>query len=164
MVFLQWLQIVKKVFISYNSTNDKVNEFVKQLKTKLESDGCDKAFIFQSPEDNRPGVNWPDNLAERIDSCDAFLAVITQGYLDSDIFSDEFHAALHKKLLIPIIFEDRKPDFSQGISKHGLAIKNGASSINRISFQKPEIEEIPYNNLLIGLGLKEAVSSKTGIQ
>ena len=153
-----------KVFISYNSSDKDVNEFVKQLKTKLESDGCDKAFIFQSAEDNRPGVNWPDNLAERIDSCDAFLAVITQRYLDSDICSDEFHAALHKKLLIPIIFEDRKPDFSQGISKHGPAIKMGASSINRISFQKPEIEEIPYNNLLIGLGLKEAVSGKTGIQ
>ena len=140
-----------KVFISYNSSDEEVNKFVKQLKTKLESDGCDKAFIFQSPEDNRPGIDWPDNLAERIESCDAFLAVLTQGYLDSYICSDEFHAALYKKLLIPIIFEDRKPDFS----KHGPAIKMGARSINRVSFQKPEIEEIPYNKLPIGLELRE---------
>ena len=152
-----------KVFISYNSSDKDVNEFVKQLKTKLESDGCDKAFIFQSAEDNRPGVNWPDNLAEGIDSCDAFLAVITQGYLDSDICSNEFHAAhvTHKKRIIPIIFKDRKLDYKNG--KHGLAIQMGASPINRVSFLKPEIEEIPYNNLLIGLGLKEAVSGKTRI-
>ena len=153
-----------KLFISYNSSDEEVNKFVKQLKTKLESDGCDKAFIFQSAKDNRPGIDWTDNLAEQIESCDAFLAVLTQGYLDSDICSDEFHAALHKKLLIPIIFEDRKPDFSKGKSKHGPAIKMGTSSINRVSFQKPEIEEIPYNKLLIGLGLREPEPGKTDIQ
>ena len=111
----------KKVFISYNSTKDKeVKEFVKELKTKLESDGCDKAFIFQSAEDIRPGVNWPDNLAERIDSCDAFIVVITQGYLDSDPCSDEFYAAhvTHKKR---IILKDHKLDYN--IGKHGNFFK-----------------------------------------
>ena len=146
-----------KLFISYNSSDEDVNGFICQLKTKLESDGCDKAFIFQSPEDNRPGDNWPDNLAEQIKSCDAFLAVITQGYLNSDICFDEFHAAhvTHKKRIIPIIFEDRKPDYNTG--KHGGAIRMGADPINRVSFQKPEMEEIPYKKLLIGLGLKEPI-------
>ena len=148
------------LFISYNSSDEDVNAFVCQLKTKLESDGCDKAFIFQSAKDNRPGDNWPDNLAEQIKSCDAFIAIITQGYLDSDICSDEFHTAhvIHKKRIIPIIFQDRKPDYNTG--KHGGAIQMWASSINRVSFQKPEMEEIPYNKVLIGLGLKETTPGR----
>ena len=149
-----------KLFISYNSSDEEVNAFVCHLKTKLESDGCDKAFIFQSAKDNPPGDNWADNLAEQIKSCDAFIAIITQGYLYSDICFDELHTAYvtHKKRTIPIIFQDRKPDYDTG--KHGGAIQIGISPINRVKFQKPEMEEIPCNKVLIGLGLKEAVPGK----
>ena len=61
------------------------------------SDGCDKAFIFHS-EDNPPGVNWLE-----IETCDSFVAIITQKYLDSDICYYEFNAAFvtHKKPIIP---------------------------------------------------------------
>ena len=107
----------KKVFISYNSSNDKVNEFVGQLKRKLEDDGCDKAFIFQSPIDNPPGEKWIDKIAKEIETCDAFVAIITKGYVNSDICYYEFHDAhiTHKKRVIPIIFEDPiyKPHFSK---------------------------------------------------
>ena len=151
----------KKVFISYNSSDKEVNGFVEQLKTKLESDGCDKAFIFQSAEDNPPGEKWVDKIAKEIKTCDAFVAIITQGYLDSDICYYEFHNApvTHKKQMIPIIFKDRKPDFSKG--KYAAGIQLLVSPIGYVTFTKPEMEDIPYDKVLIGLGLKEAVSGKT---
>lgn len=152
-----------KVFISYNSSDDKVNEFVQQLKRKLEEDGCDKAFIFQSPIDNPPGEKWLEKIAKEIETCDAFVPIITQKYLDSDICYSEFHAAplTHKKRTIPIIFEDRKPDFSKG--KYAAAIQLLVKPIGYVTFKKPEMEDIPYDKVLIGLGLKESVLGKAGI-
>lgn len=155
----------KKVFISYNSSDDKVNKFVKQLKRKLEEDGCDKAFIFQSAIDNPPGEKWLQKIAEEIETCDVFLAIITRGYLDSYICYVEFHAALltHQKRVIPIIFEDPiyKPRFSKG--KYAAGLQFLVKPIGYVTFKKPEMEDIPYDNILIGLGLKEAVLGKTGI-
>ena len=153
-----------KIFISYNSRVKEVVQFAKKLKSKLdELEEVSETFIFQNPEKNPAGATWDDKLAKKIRDCDAFIAIITQGYLDSDICHDEFHAAhvTHQKLIIPIIFEDKnlRPDYKKG--KHGAAIEMGVKPKNWVIFKTTDVEESasegemsPYEQVLTGLGFE----------
>ena len=96
--------LAKKFFISYCSKDEDVSEFAKEMKRRLEEAGH-TAFIFQNPVNNPAGTVWSQHLAEQIENCDAFIAVITQKYLDSKICYKEIsHASEKEKLLLPVIY------------------------------------------------------------
>ena len=162
-----------KIFISYNSRVKEVAGFAKKLESKLKLDheiSIDEVFIFENPKKNPSGATWYNKLAEKIRDCDAFIAIITQGYLDSDICYDEFHAAhiKHKKLIILIIFQDLKPDYKSG--KHGAGIEMGVSQKNWVIFKTTDVDEgasegemSPYEKILNGLRSVPSKSLDIGI-
>ena len=152
-----------KIFISYNSRVKEVADFAKRLASKLkEHQEVVEIFIFQNPEQNPAGNQWYNRIAEKIRDCDAFIAIITQGYHDSSICYDEFQFAhvKYKKLIIPIVFKDQnlEPDYIKG--KLGAGIEMGIGPINWVKFKTTDVEESssdgemsPYDQILNGLGL-----------
>ena len=137
-----------------------VADFAKKLESKLKEHDHVVVFIFENPEENPAGALWYNRLAEKIRYCDAFIAIITQGYLDSDMCYEEFFSAnvTNKKLIIPIVFEDPnlKPDYKKG--KLGAGIQMGTGPRNWVKFKTADVEESasdgkksPYEQILIGL-------------
>ena len=140
------------IFISYNSRDEKVNHFVRDLKTKLEEEAdIDQAFIFEDPVDNPAGHVWTKKLSEKIVNCHAFFAVITQPYLDSDICHQEITYAhnTHKKPIFPIIFEDHKLNY--GVGQYSRPIEAIVTRVNYVTFETAEVETSKYDDLLTGL-------------
>ena len=121
----------KEFFISY-SKDEYVSKFAKEMKRRLEQAGR-TAFIFEDPVDNPAGIVWEQHLAEQIENCNAFIAVITQKYLNSNICHQEIsYASNKKKLLLPIIYYEQ-PQFST--STYGGAIEMKINKINYIKFE-----------------------------
>ena len=157
-----------KIFISYNSRVKEVAEFAKKLESKLnELEHEVEIFIFENPEKNPASATWYNLLGEKIRDCDAFIAIITQGYLDSHMCYEEFFSAnvTNKKLIIPIVFEDPnlKPDYKKG--KLGAGIEMGVKPKNWVKFKTTDVDErasddkmSPYEQILNGL---QSVPSKS---
>ena len=147
-----------KIFISYYSRDGDVSQFVKDLKTKLEKEAdIDQVFIFQDPVDNPAGRVWTENLMRKIVDCHAFLAVITQPYLDSDICHQEITYACNtlKKTIFPITFEDRKPSYEVG--QYSRSIEAIVKRVNYVTFETTEVETSIYDNLLTGLRQRKSL-------
>ena len=153
-----------KIFISYNSRVKEVVDFAKKLESKLnELDReANEIFLFENTEKNPAGTKWYNRLAEKIRDCDAFIAIITQGYLDCDMCYEEFFSAnvTNKKLIIPIVFEDPnlKPDYKKGKLGHGIEM--GVKPKNWVKFKTTDVDESasdskmsPYEQILNGLRL-----------
>ena len=151
-----------KIFISYNSRVKEVADFAKKLGLKLNEldHEVNEIFLFENPEENPAGALWYNRLAEKICDCDAFIAIITQGYLDSDMCYEEFFSAnvTNQKLIIPIVFEDPnlKPDYKKG--KLGRGIEMGVKPKNWVKFKTTDVDESasdgemsPYEQILNGL-------------
>lgn len=140
-----------KIFISYSEIEE-INRFVGDLKTELEEElGVEQVFNFQCSADNPAGTVWTENLAREINDCDAFIAVITQKYLNSEICCKEVaYAQKKKKVIIPIIFNDRKPNYED--SSYGLSIEFIATSFyNYVPFETTKMEPSEYKRLKQGL-------------
>lgn len=140
------------VFISYYSRDGEVNQFVKDLKTKLEKEAdIDQVFIFQDPVDNPAGRVWTENLMKKIVDCHALLAVITQSYLDSEMCHQEitYACSTHTEKIFPIIFKDRKPSYEVG--RCGRSIEAIVKQVNYITLETTEVETSKYEDLLTGL-------------
>ena len=130
--------LVKKFFISYSKDED-VSKFAKEMKSRLKEAGH-TAFIFEDPDDNPAGTVWSQHLAEQIENCDAFIAVITQKYLDSDTCLQEISRACNKKkLLLPVIYYEQ-PEFSAGT--YGGAIEMIIKPINYIKFKEDNFDAV----------------------
>ena len=144
-----------KIFISYNSSVEQVNQFAKDLKTKLlQDDGIDQAFIFQDIGDNPTGRIWSKNLARAIKDCDIFIAIITEKYLNSDICHREISYArdTFRKPVFPIIFKDRKPNYDKG--DYALAIQMIVQQVNYITFETTNVDSPKYGDLLTSIKQK----------
>lgn len=148
-----------KIFISYNSALEEVNQFVAELKEKLEEElGVKRVFIFQCSTDNPAGTVWTENLAREINDCDAFIAVITQKYLDSDICLKEIaYAQKKQKVIIPIIFNDHKPNYKDG--SYGLSIEMIVTAVNYVMFETTKVESSEYKKLK--QGLRKVIAGKS---
>lgn len=149
-----------KIFISYNSKIEEVNQFVAKLKEKLEEQiVVEQVFIFQCPEENPAGVVWTENLAKNINDCDAFIAVITQKYLDSKICYKEItYADKKEKDIIPILFEDHKLNYEE--SSYGSSIEMIVTTpLNYICFETTKVESSEYQRLI--QGLRKVYASKS---
>ena len=140
-----------KIFISYNSSVEQVNQFAKDLKAKLQRDGIDQAFIFQDVGDNPTGRVWSENLGRAIKDCDIFIAIITQKYLNSDICHREISYACDtcRKPVFPIIFKDQKPNYDEGQYAH--AIQMIVQQVNYITFETTSVDSPQYGVLLKSL-------------
>ena len=149
-----------KIFISYNSKIKEVNQFVEELKENLEDElGVERVFNFQCSTDNPAGTVWAENLTREINDCDAFIAVITQKYLDSEICLKEIaYAQKKQKVIIPIIFNDRKPNYEE--SSFGLSIEMIATVVyNYVVFETTKMESSEYKRLK--QGLRKVMASKS---
>ena len=151
-----------KIFISYNSSDEQVNKFAKDLKTKLQGDGIDHAFNFQDERDNPTGRIWTENLASTIHGCDIFIAIITQQYLNSDICHREISYARDtcRKPVFPIIFKDRKPNYEVG--RYARSIHMIVQQVNYITFETTSVDCPQYGDLL--RSLKSGKSFIEGIE
>ena len=128
-----------RFFISYCSKDDDVSKFAKEMKRRLEQAGH-TAFIFQDPVKNPPGRVWSQRLAKEIANCDAFIAVITQKYLKSDICHQEIgYASDKKKLLLPVIYG--QPEFSTG-ARYGESIEMIIKQVNYIKFEGDNFDAV----------------------
>ena len=139
-----------KIFISYNSSLEQVKKFAKDLKTKLQDDGIDQAFIFQDVDNNPVGHVWSEKLGRAISGCDIFIAVITQKYLDSDICHREISyardACRPRKPVFPIIFKDHELNYKKGEYAH--AIHMIVQQVNYITFETTSVDSPQYGDLL----------------
>ena len=148
-----------KIFISYNSAIEEVNQFVAVLKEKLEEQiVVEQVFIFQCPKEHPAGAVWTENLAKKIRDCDAFIAVITQKYLDSRICHQEITFADKKeKDIIPITFKDHELNYEE--SSYGASIEVIVTTVNYICFKTTTVEDSEYRRLI--QGLRKVYASKS---
>jgi WD40 repeat protein len=93
------------VFVSYRR---KDVEFVKQLVKTLNAQGRD---VWVDWEDIPPGVEgFGDEIQRGIENADAFIAVLSPAYLESEYCLMELREALKlKKRIVPVVFEKFDP-------------------------------------------------------
>ena len=129
-----------KIFVSYSTKIDKVRQFAKELKTKLEQEPV-VAEVFICEED----------IPIKIKNCDAFIPIITQEYLDSSPCHQEIHDAsyTYKKPIFPILIGDCKPEYEKG--KYGLAIQMIVTSLPYSTFKTTNVEYPIYDNLVAAI-------------
>lgn len=87
------------VFISY-SRDDRA--YVEKLARYLDTVGVPTWWDYRIA----PGVRFPTEIQDRIDSCAAFVVVLTPTAVASDWVQDELHYALHQnKAVLPLVLE-----------------------------------------------------------
>ena len=142
-----------KIFISYSTKIDKVSQFAKELKTKLNHEpGVAEVFICE--EDIPIGEVWDVYIARKVKDCDAFIPIITQEYLDSPSCHKEILDAsyTYKKPIFSILIGDCKLEYENG--KYGLAIRSIVTSVQYITFKTTKLEDLAYNHLLAAIKQK----------
>lgn len=112
------------VFLSY-STDDLT--FVRQLRSNLEELGFN---IWMDEKRLQPSVNWWDEIEEKIDTCAAFIVVMSESSRKSFYVNAELQRAIAKKkgiypillngdgfsLLAPLQYEDMRSGGSTNLS------------------------------------------------
>lgn len=78
------------IFISYAHRNETE---VYRIIERMQAEGY-RVWYDRGVD---PGTEWADNIAERVSSCDYFIAYITQEYLDSTNCLDELSFARDKE-------------------------------------------------------------------
>src|SRR5688572_465185 len=93
------------VFISYRR---KDVDFTKLIDKALKDTGRE---VWVDWEDIPPGVEgFADEIQRGIEGCDAFLAILSPSYLESEYCLMELREALKlKKRVIPIVYEKFEP-------------------------------------------------------
>ena len=91
------MTIMARIFISH-SHHDR--ETAGEIKKRLASYG---ASVFVAHDDIRPTQEWQDAIIENLKTCDAFLALLTDRFADSDWTDQETGIAVAlDKVIIPI--------------------------------------------------------------
>lgn len=86
-----------KVFASYSTLN---KEVVGRLKQELEGFGLS---VFLAHEDIDPCEEWEQVIIEKLNECDALMALLTEDYKKSDWADQEVGMAVMKgKKIIPV--------------------------------------------------------------
>ncbi len=91
------MTIMARIFISH-SHHDR--ETAGEIKKRLASYG---ASVFVAHDDIRPTQEWQDAIIENLKTCDAFLALLTDRFADSDWTDQETGIAVAlDKIIIPL--------------------------------------------------------------
>ena len=115
------------IFASYaHKDREKVFETIYEMQQKGYRIWFDAAI--------RPGHDWDDELADKIDGCSCFIAFMSENYKNSENCKDELNYARdHEKTRVLILLEP--VDLSRG----GLAMRNNrAQQISKFSYDSSE--------------------------
>lgn len=103
-----------RLFISYRRRFDAASaRLLKDALTRAFGEGA----VFRDVDDIEPGEAFPDSIREAVDSCDAFLPLISPGWLESaarlhepdDFVRREIAGALARGVpLIPVLLGDAR--------------------------------------------------------
>src|SRR5689334_18146656 len=100
---LKVVSSMSHIFISYSHTDD---GYAKQLAAKLEEYGF--AVWIDSRIDY--GTRWPTEIEVNLNSCAAFIVVMTQKAFESDWVQNELSRAKRlKKPIYPLLLEGNGP-------------------------------------------------------
>ncbi|MCM1561807.1 MAG: toll/interleukin-1 receptor domain-containing protein [Butyrivibrio sp.] len=130
------------IFISYAHRNERE---VHRVIRRLQAEG----FRVWYDKGIDPGTEWADNIAERVVSCDCFIAFITREYLESTNCLDELNFARdkEKKRLLVYLSNVTLPD---GISMRS----NRLQAIHKYAYEQ---EEEFYEKLFRTRGVSECL-------
>ena len=98
----QLKQILQRttVFLSYSHHD-------KEIATKIQRALIENDFQVWWDDDVSPGVFWPDEIANRIDTAGFCLCLISRDSIQSQSFKEEFIYAFHKKRpVLPVLIGD----------------------------------------------------------
>lgn len=115
------------IFASYSHDDrEKVFETIREMQQKGYRIWFDAAI--------RPGHEWDDELADKIDGCSCFIAFMSENYKKSENCKDELsYARDHEKTRVLILLEP--VDLSRG----GLAMRNNrVQQISKFSYTSSE--------------------------
>ena len=138
-----------EIFISYNEKTSA--DLVRMLREKIEKESdVEKVFDFKCPKHSPPGVHWVDNIEKNIRECDALVAVITQGYLKSDICYKEFICAwFQHKRVIPVFIGHKKDyDYSES---HAKDLKEHIEKVTYVELTAGILDVDSYDRIMVGL-------------
>lgn len=110
------------VFISYRRTD---RDFTRQLVTALEGQGRE---VWIDWEDIPPGsLDFTDDIRRGVEAADAFVAVLSPAYLESEYCLGELALAIeHGKRIVPLVLER--------FDDAGLAVPASIAHINWVYF------------------------------
>jgi len=82
-----------EIFISHRSDDNRcgnVLRFREDLEKQLKLEGLHSPRVFLSSSDLPTGVSWQEELKDRLNSAQVFLALLSPGYFMSDVCSKEW--------------------------------------------------------------------------
>ena len=120
------------------------NNFVKQLKKDLESNGYS---VFMDTEDIGSGSDWHSVIGAAVNNSKAMISVVSAKYMTSHYCRSELFMASHvKKPIFPILVEE--VDFS-GTEEAGVLL--AIASLNWVSLTGSASYRDGFSELLKGL-------------
>lgn len=135
------------IFISYAHRNEAE---VYRIIERMQAEG----YRIWYDRGIDPGTEWADNIAERVASCDYFIAFITREYLQSTNCLDELSFARdkEKKRLLVYLTNVTLPD---GISMRS----NRLQAIHKYAYEQ---EEEFYEKLFRAKGIDSSLAARPG--
>ena len=141
-----------KVFISHSTAD---MDIVYELYRWLLSVGLE-AYVAEFY--SQPGILLPSKVAEMIDNCDCFIALLTADGNRSDFVQQEIGYALKGgKLVVPIVEEEvvKPKGFLQGVEYIPFSRYDPTDAISRVAYFLKERavrrEEEERNKAILGI-------------
>lgn len=151
------------VFISYSRRD---GEFAKRLNNALQKDGYD---VWIDWEDIPKATNWLNEIYSGIETASAFILIVSEHSLKSEVCNDEIaHARKFNKRIIPIIRQVPTPDTEklvnqawEGATWGGIARDNWQNTrkLNWLMFHDDNHFQADYDALITTLN--EDVTHRT---
>lgn len=134
------------IFISYAHRNETE---VYRIIERMQAEG----YRIWYDRGIDPGTEWADNIAERVASCDYFIAFITREYLESTNCLDELSFARdkEKKRLLVYLTKVTLPD--------GIGMRsNRLQAIHKYAYDQEEF----YEKLFQAKGIESCLKASSG--
>jgi hypothetical protein len=111
------LSAAEHVFVSYRSIE---RSFAIRLAGALLADGV-SVWVDRLPEGIRAGDEWPKTLEQAIDTCRAFVAVVSPEYVKSKVCCQELRRASRLgKLIFPVLLRELTDQVDWPLELEGL--------------------------------------------
>jgi len=141
-----------RVFISHSTAD---MDIVYELYTWLWREGLEAYVAEFYPT---PGIPLPSKVAEAIDNCDCFIAILTANANRSDFVNQEVgYAVKGGKLVVPIVEEGvvKPKGFLQGVEYIPFSRYDPTDAISRVAYFLKERavrrEEEERNKVILGI-------------
>lgn len=147
----KWRLEKKTIFVSYRGNS---REIAEELVKGLGEYGNQAFFLPHIDFLDMQAGNWLDQLMKMIETCDVFMPILTNDYLDGPIARPELDAALRghfqdrQKRIIPILVEGEPKDYNSHFigGFHMVQAQDGMdnSKIEEIAYLALELSRNPY--------------------